>query len=237
MPATSQETFVIRVAYSVCAAALLTTPAAGLTAATPRDTLAQAAFSARDKATALARIGQAQAAVDAVLARAPADREARLLHAMAIGYRAKLNRSRGDAVEAGKQFAALAAANPRDPEAQAAVGAWHLDAVTALGGMMAGIALGAKKAPGIAAMDRAVALGGDRAMFSGLSALLRLALDANDTQAAALAEAAARGTTPTALDQIMQRAAAAVLVPLRTGNTRAAADLAKQLLPFGRVKG
>jgi hypothetical protein len=227
---------VIRVAYTVCAAALLAVPAAAL-AATPRDTLAQAAFTPSDKGTALARIDQAKAAVDAVLARAPADREARLLSAMAIGYRAKLNRSRGEAIEAGKQFAALAAANPRDPEAQAAVGAWHLDAVTALGGMMAGVALGAKKAPGLAAMDRAVALGGDRAMFSGLSALLRLALDANDARARALAETAARGTTPTALDQIMQRAAAAVLVPLRAGDTRAASALAKQLLPFGRLKG
>lgn len=236
MPAILQESFVIRVASSVCAVVLLAAPVATL-AATPRDTLAQAAFSASDKATALARIGQAKAAVDAVLARAPGDHEARLLSAMALGYRAKLNRSRGDAVEAGKLFAAIAAANPRDAEAQAAVGAWHLDAVTALGGMMAGVALGAKKAPGFAAMDRAVALGGDRAMFSGLSALMRLALDANDARARALAEAAARGTTPTALDQIMQRAAAAVLVPLRAGNTRAAATLAKQLLPFGRLTG
>jgi len=236
VPAGKRESFVIRVATSVCAVVLLATPATTL-AATPRDTLTQAAFSSGDKATALARIGQAKSAVDAVLARAPADREARLLSAMALGYRAKLNRSRGDAVEAGKLFAALAAANPRDPEAQAAVGAWHLDAVTALGGMMAGVALGAKKAPGFAAMDRAVALGGDRAMFSGLSALLRLALDANDAHARPLAEAAARGTTPTALDQIMQRAATAVLVPLRAGNTRAAASLAKQLLPFGRING
>jgi len=210
VPASLQESFVIRVAFSVCAVVLLAAPVATL-AATPRDTLAQAAFSASDKATALARIGQAKAAVDAVLARAPGDHEARLLSAMALGYRAKLNRSRGDAVEAGKLFAAIAAANPRDAEAQAAVGAWHLDAVTALGG--------------------------DRAMFSGLSALMRLALDANDARARALAEAAARGTTPTALDQIMQRAAAAVLVPLRAGNTRAAATLAKQLLPFGRLTG
>jgi len=28
-----------------------------------------------------------------------------------------------------------------------------------------------------------------------------------------------------------------VLVPLRAGNTRAAATLAKQLLPFGRITG
>jgi hypothetical protein len=219
------------VAFSA-AAALLTAPAL---AATPRETLAQAAFATRDKPTALARIGQAEASAKAVLARTPQDREANLLTAMAIGYRAKLDKSRGEAVEAGKRFAALAAADPRDPEAQAAVGAWHLDAVTALGGMMASVALGAKKATGLAAMDRAVTLGGNRAMFTGLSALMRLALDPADPKAPALAEAAAKGSTPTPLDGIMQRAAAAVLVPLRAGDTKQAAALARQLLPFGRI--
>lgn len=218
----------------LCAAALIAAPAL---AATPRETLAQAAFAVRDKPTALARIGQAEAAVNGVLARAPRDREANLLAAMAIGYRAKLNKSRSEAVEAGRRFAALAAADPRDAEAQAALGAWHLDAVTALGGMMAGVALGAKKATGLAAMDRAVALGGNRAMFAGLSALMRLALDPADAKAPALAEAASRGATPTPLDQIMQRAAAAVLVPLRARDTKQAAALARQLLPFGRIVG
>jgi hypothetical protein len=139
---------------AVSAAAFLPGPAA---AATPRETLTQAAFAARDKPAALARIAEAEAAVNAVLARQPRDREANLLAAMAIGYRAKLNKGRSEAVEAGRRFAALAAANPADPEAQAALGAWHLDAVTTLGGMMAGVALGAKKAAGLAAMDRAVA--------------------------------------------------------------------------------
>jgi hypothetical protein len=218
----------------VCVAAIVAAPAA---AATPRETLSQAAFATRDKPTALARIAQAEAAVNATLARAPRDREANLLGAMAIGYRAKLNKSRGEAVEAGRRFAALAAADSRDAEAQAAVGAWHLDAVTALGGMMASVALGAKKATGLAAMDRAVALGGNRAMFTGLSALMRLALDPGDAKALPLAEAAAKGTTPTALDQIMQRAATAVLVPLRAGNAKQAAALARQWLPFGRITG
>lgn len=224
----------LRLPIAICAAALVSTPVA---AATPRETLTQAAFAVRDKAVALAHIASAEAATDAVLTRAPRDREANLVHAMAIGYRAKLSRSRADAVAAGKMFAALAAADPRDPEAQAAVGAWHLDAVSQLGGMIAGMALGAKKAAGLEAMDRAVALGGERAMFSGLAALLRLSVDARDARALRLAEAAARGSTPTPLDQVMKRAAGAVLIPLRSGDTKAAATLAKQLLPFGRLAG
>lgn len=218
---------------AIAAAILIVAPAA---AATPRDILLDAAFRAPDKAAALGRIGQAQAAADATLATIPNDREARLIHAMSVAYRAKLTSGRSDAVAAGKMFATLAAENPRDPEVQAALGSWNLDAVTKLGAFAANMALGAKKEPGLAAMDRSVALGGGRAMFAGLSALLRLALDPNDPKARALAEAAAQGATPTALDQIMQRAATAVLPPLRAGNTAAAAVIARSLLPFGRIK-
>lgn len=220
-------------AIALAAAMLIVAPAA---AVTPRDILVDAAFRAPDKATALDRIGQAQSVADATLAAAPNDREARLVHAMSVAYRAKLTKGRADAVAAGKMFAALAAENPRDPEAQAALGSWNLDAVTTVGGMLAGMALGAKKAPGLAAMDRSVALGGGRAMFAGLSALLRLALDPSDPKARPLAEAAAQGATPTPVDQIMQRAALAVLPSLRAGNTAAAAAIARNLLPFGRIK-
>lgn len=222
-----------KLAAALSATVLITAPAA---AVTPRDILVDAAFHAPDKASALARVAQAQAAADAVLATTPGDREARLVHAMSVAYRAKLTKGRADAATAGKLFAALVAENPRDPEAQAALGSWNLDAVTQVGAMLAGMALGAKKAPGYAAMDRAVELGGGRAMFAGLSAMQRLALDPSDPNARALAEAAARGSTPTPIDLIIQRAAIAVLVPLRAGNTEAAAAAARQLLPFGRIK-
>src|SRR3546814_9549632 len=88
-----------------------------------------------------------------------------------------------------------------DPEAQAAVGAWNVDAVSQLGSFIAGAALGADRKAGLAAINRAVVLGGDRAMFPGLAALLRLSLNSKDVHARGLAEAAARGTVPTALDQ------------------------------------
>ena len=206
-------------------------------AATPREILTAAAFGPHDKAAALAQVAQAQAASAAILARAPNDREAGLIRAMAIGYRAKLTRSRADALTARRMFDALAAAAPRDAEAQALVGGWHVDAVSQLGGLVAGAALGAKRATGLAALDRSVAMAGGRALFPGLAALMRLSLDGSDPRAIALAEAAGRGTTPTKLDQIIQRSATAVLVPLRAGNAKAAQALAKQLLPFGRVAG
>lgn len=209
--------------------------AAPALASTPRQILTEAAFQARDQATALAQVAQSEAAANAILARVPNDREASVVRAMAIGYRAKLTRNRADALAARKLFTALVAADPRDPEAEAAIGAWHLDSVAALGGLVAGMVLGAHKADGTAAMDRAVGLGGGRAMFPGLAALLRLALDPADARARVLAEEASRGSTVYPLDRLMQRSAAAVLVLLRAGDKRGAQNLAKQLLPFGRL--
>jgi hypothetical protein len=206
-------------------------------AASPRELLTSAAFQARDKQTALASITQSEAEASAQLTRAPNDREAATIRAIALGYKAKLTHSRSEALAARKLFEGLAAANPHDPEAIMAVGTWHMDSIGELGGFIAGVALGAHKATGLAAMDRAVMLGGNRAMFSGLAALSRLALDPKDKNGRRLAEAASRGTTPTALDQIMQRSAVAILVPLRSGNAHAVQALARQLLPLGRLKG
>ena len=70
-------------------------------------------------------------------------------------------------------------------------------------------------------------------MFLGLAGLLRLQLDADDARGAELTQAVARGSTPTAIDRLFQRAAAAVLVPLREGDRKAAQKLADRLLPLG----
>jgi hypothetical protein len=170
-PGSDRGPFMRSIIIPLACILVVATPAA---AATPREILTGAAFGTRDKAAALAQVGQAQAASAAILARAPHDREAGLILAMAIGYRAKLTRNRTDALAARKMFDALAAASPRDAEAQALVGGWHVDAVSQLGGLVAGAALGAKRATGLAALDRSVALGGGRALFPGLAALMRL---------------------------------------------------------------
>jgi hypothetical protein len=79
-----------------------------------------------------------------------------------------------------------------------------------------------------------VALGGDRAMFPGLVALLRLQLDPRDPRGKTLAEAAVRAAAPTPIDRIVQRAAVTVLASIRAGDMQATRRLASQLLPFGR---
>jgi hypothetical protein len=215
----------------VCALALLSAPAQAQTA---RDLLTEASFAAADRGTALARVQAAQAAAAARLARVPTDREAALMQATALGYRAKLTGSRGEAVAARKRFEALVAEAPTDAERYLALGAWHVGAVNKLGGVMGRALLGASKPAAFAALERAVALGGNRALFPGLAALLRLELDPADPRARALAAAAARAPAPTPLDRHVKAAATRMLAVLPTAGPRDVKALASRLLPFGR---
>ena len=228
-----------RLWIGVAAALLLAGSSTAVMAATPRDILTAAAFQSRDKASALQQLAAAQAAAEAALQANPKDREAATVRAMAIGYRAKVARSRADAVEAKRQFDALAASDPRDPQAQLVIAGWHLDAVYDVGRMMAGAVLGAKSATGLAALDRAVALGGaQHAAYPAIASLMRIRLDPTDiARARQLAEAAVAAPATTTLDKIMQRSATAILVPLRAGDGKAASVLAVQLLPFAKLKG
>lgn len=214
---------------------LLLAPAAAVSSPS-RDALIQTVFTVRDRPSALAQLAGVVADANAILAKTPGDSDALLSRAMAIGYRAKLTKNRGDALASRAQFEALVARNPRDPEAQAALGGWHIDAVEALGGLTARAILGARKATGYEATDRAIALGGDRALFTGLAALLRLSLDPADARGAALAEMATHGTTPTTLDRMVQRRAVEMVTALKGGDRRLVKALAKRLLPLGQIK-
>jgi hypothetical protein len=203
-------------------------------AATPRETLTQAAFLTSDKAAALALVNQALAAAQAQLAINPHDREAQMQRGVGIGDRARLTRSPGDAKMARHLFETFLAANPRDPEAHLAIASWHLDTVES--GFLATTMLGAKKEIGLAALDRAVALGGARPFFSGFAAMMRIRLNPKDVATALrLAEQAAAASATTPLDRIAKRQAQALLIPLRAGDGRTAGLLARKLLPFGRL--
>lgn len=203
-------------------------------AETPRELLTQAGFVDRDRGMALARIDKAAAVAGQALSRAPGDQEAAIMQAMANGYRAKLLGNRAQAIAARKQYEALVTRYPRNAEAQAALGAWHVGVIAKLGRFVGRAVAGAQKATGFEALDKSVALGGNRAMFAGLAGLLRLELDPNDARGRALVETASKAPTPTAIDGFVRKAAAAVLVPLRAGDADATKALADKLLPFGQ---
>jgi len=205
-----------------------------LAAASPRELLTQASFLTNDKATALRFINQGLAEAEAELARDPHDKEAQMQRGVALGDRGHLTRSPSDAKAARRIFEAFLAANPRDPEAHLAIATWHLDTVDA--GFLASTLLGGKKDIGLAELDKAVALGGGRPFFTGFAALMRIRLNPNDIVAArALAEQASIAPAPTQLDRIARHAAQQLLVPLRNGDGRTAALLARKYLPFGRI--
>jgi hypothetical protein len=215
------------------ATACVASPAAAQSA---REMLVAAAFSAGERVGALASVGRALLTAEAALARNPQDREARMQRALAIGYRGKLKRGRGDVQAARTQFEALVAANPRDAEAQMALAGWHLGAIVELGPLMARTALGARKERGLKALDAALASGGGRAVFPAFASFNRIQIDPADVAGArALAEAAVRGRVARPEDAIMKRHAAQVLPLLRSGDGKAAAAMAKKLMPFGRV--
>ncbi len=203
-------------------------------AETPRELLTQAGFVDRDRGVALARIDKAAAVAGQALSHSPNDQEAAIMQAMANGYRAKLLGNRGQAIAARKQYEALVTRYPRNAEAQAALGAWHVGVIAKLGRFVGRAVAGAQKAVGFEALDRSVALGGNRAMFAGLAGLLRLELDPNDARGRMLVETASKAPTPTAIDGYVRKAAVAVLVPLRAGDANATKALADKLLPFGQ---
>jgi hypothetical protein len=205
-------------------------------AGSPRDNLTHLAFTVHDKSAALAGIATADAAASAALARTPSDREAMMVRAMATSYRAQLGHSRADALAAKTMLEKLAASDPKDAEAQAALGGWHIGGVSALGGMLAGMMLGAKKNVGLAAIDRAVALGGNRAMVAGVAGLLRLELDPSDGRGRQLVEAATHGSTTTYADKMMQLHAQQMVGILKSGADDATIKkAASRLLPMGQL--
>lgn len=217
-------------------AAVVACVASSAAAKSAREMLVEAAFSARERAGALASVGAALISAEAALVRNPQDREARMQRALAIGYRGKLKRGRADVKAARTQFETLVAANPRDAEAQMALAGWHLGAIGELGPLMARTALGARKERGLKALDAALAAGGGRAVFPAFASFNRIQLDPGDIASArALAETAVRARVVRPEDAIMKRHAAQVLPLLRSGNGKAAAALADKLMPFGRI--
>jgi len=213
---------------------LIASPAAAENA---RELLMSAAFTPSNKATALGRIDRAIKSADAAVARNPGDQDGRLQRAVAISYRGKVMRSRSDLMAARRGFEAAIASDPRNAEAYLALAGWHLGVVIDVGPFLARTALGASRAKGLEALERSLALCGDHAFFPAVASMLRIQLNPNDVGAAErLAEAALKTGAPTPMDRVMQRQAATLLPTLRSGNGMVAAETAKLLLPFGRVR-
>lgn len=221
--------------FSLAAAAVVLMSPQVIQAASPRATLVTAAFQTTGKSQALALVNSALGTLNATLAKDASNRDAQLQQGIAYGYRGKLTNSIGDARKARDLLTKFVQRHPGDPEAQVALGGWHLTVLGSVGSLVGGT-LGASKGKGIAALDRAVKLGGNRAFFPAYAGLSRIALDSGDAPAAkVLLEKAATGAAPAEVDRITRSAARQVLALLKQGKAKEASRLAENLLPFGRV--
>ncbi len=201
-----------------------------------RDILTESAFLSTDRSAALTGIKQAIAMAQKVLVRNPKDLEARLQRAVALSYRGRLKRDRSDLQEARHEFEVVIAAAPMNAEAHMALAGWHLGGVIELGPLLGKLVLGADKARGLQELDRALALGGNRAFFPAVAALHRIQLKPPDISATRrLVELALASRTPEKADQILKHQCLALLPELYLGNGKRAARKARSLLPFGQI--
>ena len=130
-----------------------------------RATLVVAAYEADTKERAMRLIGDAMADADSALALAPNHVGAMLQKAIALGYRAQLTRSPGDAKAARRLMERAYAADRRNALAAASLGGWHSGAIGNLGRFVAGTLLGAKKDEAVKYHNRAVQLAPNDPVF------------------------------------------------------------------------
>lgn len=222
--------------FAVAGIAIVAPTTAFAQSESTRALLVAAAFQSGTKSQALSLVNKAIGALNATLKASPGDRDAQLQLGIAYGYRGKLNRSIGDARKGRELLQAFARKYPNDPEAQIALGGWHMTVIGDVGAIVGSAALGASKTKGKAALSKAVRLGGNRAFFPAYAGMLRIAVDEDDAAGAkALLTMAANASAPYEVDRITRKSAVRVLALLDAGRVDQASKLADQLLPFGMV--
>ncbi len=201
-----------------------------------RAAMTEASWRTRDRARADALLAEAVRLFDRALAVAPAHPEAALQRAIALGYKAKLRRSARLAREARRGLETAVEAAPRDPLARAALAGWHGEAVSTLGRLLAGTALGARVQTFEAELGRTMALDPEGPAVPTFMAFTLLALDpANANRAGALLDRADRAAARDGFERLVQANARAVLPLLRRGDVSAARREALRLSPLGQL--
>lgn len=215
----------------------------GRTEATPaslilagRSELTMACFETSDASHALSLVDAADHDFDAALAKAPGNNEALLQKATAIGYRAKLTKSGGQAKEARRRFEAAVAREPNNALAWASIAGWHAASVATLGRFIAGTVLGAKLDIAMKDFDTALAKDPRNPLNRVFFAFTLLDLDTvNAPRAAALLREADRLPPRDAIEALTKRGVTEVLPLLDRGDAKGAREVARRLLPFGKL--
>lgn len=201
-----------------------------------RATLIEASFDTIERDRAKTLIDQADHDLDAALAKDPANLEAALIKAQAVGYRGKLAKSPGLAKETRARIEAVLARDPNYGLAWSSLAGWHAAGVATLGKFLAGTVLGASTKVAVADFETALAKDPRNPVEFAFYGLTLLDLDvANAPRATQLLETVTKLPARDAYEAMLKRATAQVLPLLASGDTKGAQALARRLLPFGKL--
>ncbi|MGB3724003.1 MAG: hypothetical protein WA979_14450 [Pacificimonas sp.] len=198
-------------------------------------TLILAAYEADTKDKALKLIGEAEMDANTALALKPGHIGATLQKAVAIGYRAQLTKSPGEAKTARRLMEKAAKAEPKNPLAHTSLGGWHSGAIGELGGFVAGTVLGAKEDRAIAAFDRALALDSGNPVWRTFYAIGLIDMGEEDQteKLRSLLTPAANGKAKNGFERLIRARAKRLLAAL--GDEDALEDAAEASRPFARI--
>ena len=201
-----------------------------------RATLIEASFDTIERDRAKALVDAADHDFDAALAKDPANIEAALMKAQAVGYRGKLAKSPGLAKETRTRLEAVLARDPNNGLAWSSLAGWHAGGVATLGKFLAGTVLGASAKVAVADFETALAKDPKNPMQYAFYGLTLLDLDAaNAPRATQLLDTVQRLPARDAYEALLKRETAQVLPLLASGDAKGAQALARRLLPFGKL--
>lgn len=200
-----------------------------------RATLVIASFATTDKAAARALVAAADRDFDTALAKTPADIEAQLQKATAVGYLAKLSKSPGLAKETRTRMEAVVARDPNYGLAWASIGGWHAGSVATLGRFVAATVLGASTKTAIADFEMALVKDPKNPVHPAFYALSLLDLGVETPRAADMLRRVANLPARDAYEAMLKKSVAPLLPLVAAGNVEAAQTQARMLLPFGKL--
>jgi len=224
--------------FAACASAARQQDSANAAALAARATLVVAAYQSDTRAEAESLIDQAMRDARLALARQPDHVEGLLQLAIATGYRAKLHRAPGQAREARTLMERAMALDPDNAFAWAALGGWHGETVATLGGFLAGLTLGARKAEALRYYEGALMRDPASPSFPTFYAfnLIRLKDKAQRTRITALLQDAAGLEPRDGFERLLRQQAREVLAALLAGQVDKARTLADIYQPFGKFQ-
>lgn len=203
-----------------------------------RALLVRAAYLARTRSEALALIAEAERDAAAAVALDPANREALLQRAAALGYRARFERSRSKGAAGRDQLRDITRRFPDWDAGWIALALWHGEALDTLGRLVARTALGASSDAMGRDFARAAALDPASPVTPAAQGMMLLRLGEGDPEAARRLLARAQSLPARdAYEALLQRQAAQVLAELDRAGVKAARQRAQALAPFAAIEG